>query len=109
MTAQLASPASDASGGKIAAFAINRGMRTMVLLMLLAASCSSMARADPAGRQKLDFATPPGKDLPVKGASASTGNSCAAYGPGFIKVEGLNTCVKVGGAVRVDATGGTTR
>ena len=29
-------------------------------------------------------------------------NPCAAYGPGFVKVEGSSTCVKVGGSVRVE-------
>jgi hypothetical protein len=29
-------------------------------------------------------------------------NPCAAYGPGFIKVEGSSTCVKVGGSVSVE-------
>jgi hypothetical protein len=38
--------------------------------------------------------------LPLKGASS--GNSCAAYGPGFVKVAGSDTCVKAGGAVSVD-------
>lgn len=75
-------------------------MRTIVLLTLIAASSASAALADPAGRQKPDLATPPSKVLPVKGAGA--GNSCAAYGPGFMKVAGTGTCVKVGGAVSVD-------
>jgi hypothetical protein len=82
-------------------------MRTIMLLMLVAVSSASVALADPAGRQKLDYATPPSKVLPVKGARA--GNSCAEYGTGFTKVEGTDTCVKVGGAIRVDVSGGTAR
>jgi hypothetical protein len=34
-----------------------------------------------------------------------TGNPCAAYGAGFVKVEGSSTCIKVGGSVRVEAGG----
>ena len=30
------------------------------------------------------------------------GNPCAAYGAGFVKLEGTTTCVKVGGTVRVE-------
>ncbi len=90
--------------GQIGRVAINRAMRTIILLMFVAASSASMALADPAGHPKLDYATPPSHVLPLKGAS--TGNSCAAYGPGFTKVEGTDTCVKVGGAVRVDVSGG---
>jgi hypothetical protein len=78
-------------------------MRTFLLLMLVAA-WSAPALADPAGRLKLDYVTPPGKMLPVKGAGAS--NSCAEYGAGFTKVAGTDTCVKVGGSVRVDVSGG---
>jgi len=44
-----------------------------------------------------------GKLLPPK--RATSGNSCAAYGPGFVKVEGSETCVKVGGAVSIGVGG----
>jgi hypothetical protein len=33
------------------------------------------------------------------------GNPCAAYGAGYVRVEGTTTCVKVGGSVRVEAGG----
>ncbi|GKQ51203.1 hypothetical protein [Bradyrhizobium sp. Ce-3] len=51
------------------------------------------------------FQTPPdaGKTLPTKSATRS--NPCASYGPGFIKVEGTDTCVKLGGGISVE--GGT--
>jgi hypothetical protein len=65
----------------------------------------SSALAEPAGFQKSDTATPPGKALPLKGTSPA--NACAAYGPGFVKVAGSDTCVKVSGAVSVDV--GTSR
>ena len=45
----------------------------------------------------------PTKLLPVKGAHG--GNDCAAYGPGFAKLAGTDTCVKVGGAVSVEVGG----
>ncbi|MDH2381323.1 hypothetical protein [Bradyrhizobium sp. CER78] len=50
-----------------------------------------------------NFQTPPdaGRTLPSKSATRS--NSCASYGPGFVKVEGTDTCVKLGGAVSVGA------
>ena len=31
------------------------------------------------------------------------GNPCAMYGAGFVKVEGSDTCVKIGGGVSVEA------
>lgn len=61
---------------------------------------ASGALAETPGLHKSDKAAPPGKVLPLRGASS--GNSCAAYGPGFAKVAGSDTCVKVGGAVSVD-------
>ncbi|WP_338700797.1 hypothetical protein V5279_21555 [Bradyrhizobium sp. 26S5] len=50
-----------------------------------------------------NFQTPldAGKTLPSKSATRS--NLCASYGPGFVKVEGSDTCVKLGGAVSVGA------
>lgn len=35
-------------------------------------------------------------------------NPCSAYGPGFMRVEGSDSCVKVGGSVGVE-TGRRTR
>jgi hypothetical protein len=61
---------------------------------------ASSALAEPPGFHKSEKAAPSGKILPLKGASS--GNSCAAYGPGFAKVAGSDTCVKVSGAVSVD-------
>jgi Porin subfamily len=47
--------------------------------------------------------TPPdaGKTLPSKVTTQS--NPCASLGQGFVKVEGTDTCVKLGGSVRVDS------
>ena len=75
------------------------------LLVIAALLLASSALAEPPGIQKSDRTVPPGTMLPLKGTSS--GNSCAAYGPGFVKVAGSDTCVKVGGAVSVDV--GTSR
>ena len=80
-------------------------MRKSLLVIAALLLPASSALAEQPGIQKLDRATPPGKVLPLKGASSA--NSCAAYGPGFVKVAGSETCVKVGGAVSVDV--GTSR
>jgi hypothetical protein len=44
--------------------------------------------------------------LPAKGARA--GNSCSAYGPGFVKIDGTETCIKLGGGIGIE-TGGSVR
>jgi hypothetical protein len=36
----------------------------------------------------------------------ASGNSCAAFGPGFVKLEGSNSCVKIGGATSIGVSGG---
>jgi hypothetical protein len=37
-----------------------------------------------------------------KPPEAATAARCAAYGPGFIASETMQTCIKVGGRVRVE-------
>lgn len=77
-------------------------MRTFFLAIIIAALSSSAALADPARRTKPNYATPLDRLPPAKNAA---GNPCAAFGRGFAKVEGTDTCVKVGGAFRVDVGG----
>jgi hypothetical protein len=46
-----------------------------------------------------------GNLLPMKRTAPV--NSCAAYGPGFVKVEGSDTCVQVGGSISIGVGGST--
>ena len=77
-------------------------MRTFFLTVIIAVLSGSTVLADPANRTKPDYATPLDRLPPAKSAAA---NLCAAFGPGFAKVAGTDTCVKVGGAFRVDVNG----
>jgi hypothetical protein len=46
---------------------------------------------------------------PAKSASRTgsrTANPCASFGPNFKRIEGSDTCVKIGGAVSVEAGSG---
>lgn len=78
------------------------------LLAIVAATLPALtaltALAEQPAFPKSDNTAKPGKLLPVKGATS--GNSCAAFGAGFVKVEGTDTCVKVGGAVSIGASAG---
>lgn len=76
-------------------------MRNILVAILIAMLPISMAAAESPGARKPDKTPPSGELLPVKGA----GNACAAYGPGFIKVDGTDTCVKIGGAVSIGVGG----
>ena len=51
--------------------------------------------------QKPDKAATSGKPLPLKRSNSA--NTCAEYGAGFVKIEGTNTCMKIGGAIGVGA------
>jgi hypothetical protein len=77
-------------------------MRTLFLAMLVAVLPASAVQAASASRPKPDTTTPADRLPPAKSAA---GNPCAAYGPGFIKVEGTDTCMKIGGSFSVDVGG----
>jgi hypothetical protein len=76
-------------------------MRSILVAIFIAMLPVSMAAAESSGARKPDKTAPSSKLLPVKGAA----NACAAYGPGFAKVDGTDTCVKIGGAVSIGVGG----
>ena len=74
-------------------------MRKSLLVIVALMLSASAALAEQPRLQKPEPAPTSGKVLPLKGARSA--NSCAEYGAGFVKVEGTNTCMKIGGAVSV--------
>jgi len=44
-------------------------------------------------------------DLPVKAKPVEYVKVCSLYGAGFFYIPGTDTCIKLGGAVRVQAAG----
>ena len=79
-------------------------MRKPLLAIVAAALLpASIALAEQSGDRKPDKPTASDRLLPLKGAAA--GNSCAAFGPGFVRVDGTETCVKIGGAVSIGVGG----
>jgi hypothetical protein len=76
-------------------------MRNALLAILFVMLPQIAVAAEPSGSLKLSPAATPGKTLPVKGRANS--NACAAYGPDFVKIDGTDTCARIGGAVRLDA------
>jgi hypothetical protein len=72
-------------------------MQNLLLAMLIAMlPVSSVLAGTTAAPKPAQHA---GQFVPAKGAGAR--NSCAAYGPGFVKVEGTETCMKIGGAIGI--------
>jgi hypothetical protein len=80
-------------------------MRNVLFAILLAMLPVSLAAAEQLVIPKPDTSATSGKLLPVKKSTGAV-NSCAAYGADFVKVEGSDTCMRIGGAVRLDAGAG---
>ena len=78
-------------------------MRTFLLAMLVAVLSGSAVLSAPVSRPKPVYTTSPDRLPPAKSTAGS--NPCAAYGPGFTKVEGTDTCMKLGGSFSVDVGG----
>jgi Porin subfamily len=76
-------------------------MRKSLLIMMAVLLPSVPALAEQLRLQKSDRAAPSGKSLPLKRPGSA--NACAEYGAGFVRIEGTNTCMKIGGAVGVGA------
>jgi hypothetical protein len=71
----------------------------MQKLFLLAILTLLIRPASAEQSRPLKFDQPGAKSLPVK--EPKYDGSCAAYGAGFVKVAGTDTCVKVGGSVSI--------
>jgi hypothetical protein len=72
-------------------------MRTIVPVIVLTALSASAASAQQYRDPKPDK---PAVTLPLRPAKAAA-NPCAEYGPGFVRVEGSSTCIKIGGSIGV--------
>ena len=71
-------------------------MRTIFPAIVLALLSASAA---PAQQFRDDKPGKPAKSLPLRPAKAA--NPCAEYGPGFVRIEGSSTCIKIGGSIGV--------
>ena len=76
-------------------------MRKSLLVIAAVLLPASAAFAEQARIPRSDKTATSGKPLPLKGARSA--NSCAEYGAGFVRIEGSNTCMKVGGAISTGA------
>jgi hypothetical protein len=77
---------------------MKKSLFALGVVMLLA----SAAAAESSHPLRLDQSAT-GPSLPVK--QPRSVDSCAAYGAGFVKLAGSNTCVKIGGAVSIGVGG----
>lgn len=79
-------------------------MRSVLLVIaVIALWPASPAAAEQPRAQKTDKSISTVRQHPLKGAR--TDQTCAAYGAGFVRVDGTQTCVKIGGAVSIGVGG----
>jgi hypothetical protein len=78
-------------------------MRDTLFAIVIALLPLSSVRAEQPGPLRPDKPASSDRLLPLKGAAAP--NSCSAFGPGFVKVDGTGTCIKVGGSASISAGG----
>ena len=74
-------------------------MRALFLFLLIApVLLACVAHAEPEDR----FRAPRSKaEVPKPRAQRAPANPCAAYGPGFARIEGTETCIKIGGSIGI--------
>jgi hypothetical protein len=82
-------------------------MRNLLLAIVIPVLAVSAALAQSTVAPKPDHTKASEKLLPLKRSGSS--NACAAYGPGFVKVEGTDTCARIGGSISVDVGGSSRR
>jgi len=80
-------------------------MRTLLIVFLGLIAVSPAIAETPGHPASVDRPLPSDKVLTPKG----TANPCAAYGPGFVKIEGSGSCVKVGGTLDVGVAASSRR
>ena len=78
-------------------------MRKLLLVTIAALLPASTAMAEPTAAPNGQKPATSDRLLPTKPPASA--NSCAAYGPGFVKVTGGDTCVKIGGGIGIEAGG----
>ena len=73
-----------------------------IVLTIIVAGWPALAPAEQASRHTAGKTTSQGKPLKLKGAARE--NACAEYGAGFVRLEGSDTCIKIGGYVSSGAS-----
>src|SRR5438128_1360 len=88
-----ASPSASSSSGSAGRRGAIKGWmrKSLIAIAALVLTGATALAAEQSEHQRSGKVAASGKLLPLK--RATSGNSCAAYGAGFFKVEGSETCV----------------
>jgi hypothetical protein len=76
-------------------------MQIIVPVIVVAVLSASASSAQQSRDRKPDKPAAPAPLGPAKAAA----NPCAEYGPGFVRIEGSSTCMKIGGSFGVGVGG----
>jgi hypothetical protein len=68
-------------------------------LILIFALLPAIALAEDSARPKSGKAPVSAKPLPLKRVTQA--GACTEFGAGFVKLEGSDTCIKIGGAIGI--------
>lgn len=78
-------------------------MRNVFLVIAVTALLPASSAAAEQPRAQKSGKSISTRQLPLKGPR--TDHSCAVHGAGFVRVDGTQTCVKIGGAVSIGVGG----
>jgi Porin subfamily len=70
---------------------------TAIALNVMGASAQTLTNPDPKHAPHLSAA--------AKSQARERTKACSAYGAGFVQLPGTDACIKIGGFVRMEATG----
>ena len=79
-------------------------MRSILLAIIVLTPLTALSQAEPLRLDQAEKAATSAKPLPTRPGLMSR-SGCATFGAGFLKVDGTDTCVKIGGAVSVGVGG----
>jgi hypothetical protein len=78
-------------------------MRSILLAIAVLTALAARSQAEPLRLDQAEKAATSARPLPTRPALSRSG--CATFGAGFVKVDGSDTCVKIGGAASVGVGG----
>ncbi|WP_157043600.1 hypothetical protein [Nitrobacter hamburgensis] len=78
---------------------IRRSLYGVLVVVLSFAGTSAWAQTRGSHISDRDIKT----EQPVRKSGLSAQKSCSEFGPGFVRVEGSSSCMRIGGSIGVDA------
>jgi hypothetical protein len=100
-SATASHPSGQASAAALHSVMLDRALTGALMIAALALPAAADPLRAPAPTKPA--ATKPAATQPLRQTQAA--NPCAAFGPGFVRAAGSDTCVKLGGGIELGAGG----